>query len=127
MAPEPFEDDIDRDPPNLKALASALKTLSPDCDEKIWKFHRLAPMAYEARYFPALHDALYELARDWSSGDLGGVPSIKWNESGSNGLSGKQYFDRVWKRFLTDHYTGKRARWAPSSGMQRSWVGVLAR
>jgi len=107
MAPEPFEDDIDRDPPNLKALASALKTLSPDCDEKTWKFHRLAPMAYESRYFPVLHDPLYKLAKDWSSGDLGGVPSTKWNESGGNGLSGKQYFDRVWKRFLTDTYSGK--------------------
>lgn len=109
MAPEPFEDDIDRDPPNLKALASALKTLSPDCDEKTWKFHRLAPMAYESRYFPVLHDPLYKLAKDWSSGDLGGIPSIKWNNPGGNGLSGKQSFDRVWKRFLADTYTGKRA------------------
>ncbi len=108
MAPEPFEEDIDRDPPNLRKLASALKTLSPDCDERAWKFYGVAPMAYEARYFPVLHDALYKLARDWSSGDLGGVPSIKWNEPGSNGLSGNQCFDRVWRRFLKDNYTGKR-------------------
>lgn len=108
MAPEPFDDDIDRDPPNLRKLASALKALPPDCDESTWKFHRLAPMAYEARYFPVLHDALYKLARNWSSGVLGGVPSTKWNEPSSNGLSGKQYFDRVWKRFLTDTYTKKR-------------------
>ena len=108
MVPEPFEEDIDRDPPNQRKLASALKALSPDCDERTWKFHGVAPMAYEARYFPALHDELYKLARDWSSGDLGGVPSIKWNEPGSNGLSGKQCFDRVWRRFLKDTYTGKR-------------------
>lgn len=108
MAPEPFDEDIDRDPPNLRKLASALKALSPDCDEKTWKFHTLAPMAYEARYFPVLHDALYKLASDWSSGDLGGVPSIKWNEPGSHGLSGNQCFDRVWRRFLKDSYTGKR-------------------
>lgn len=109
MAPDPFEEDIDRDPPNLLALASALKTQSPDCDEKTWKFHRLGPMAYEARYFPVLHDQLYKLARDWSSGELAGVPSEKWVKPGSNGLSGQQCFDRVWRRFLKDSYTGKRA------------------
>jgi hypothetical protein len=108
MVPDPIDDGIDRDPPNLRKLASALKALSPDCDETTWKFHRLAPMAYESRYFPALHDALYNLCRDWSSGDLGGVHSTKWNKAGSNGFSGKQHFDRVWKRFLTDKYTGER-------------------
>lgn len=108
MAPKPFEEDIDRAPPNLRILASALKTLSPDCDEEKWTLHRLAPMAYESRYFPALHDKLYKLTRDWSSGDLGGVPSTKWNEPGSNGMSGKQYFDRVWRRFLNDNYTRTR-------------------
>lgn len=108
MVPDPIDDGIDRDPPNLRKLASALKALSPDCDETTWKFHRLAPMAYESRYFPALHDALYNLCRDWSSGDLGGVHSTKWNKAGSNGFSGKQHFDRVWKRFLTDKYTGGR-------------------
>ncbi len=124
MVPEPFEEDIDRDPPNLLGLASALKVLSPDCDEKTWKFHRLAPMAYEARYFPGLHDALYKLARDWSSGDLGGVPSTKWNEHGSNGVSGKQCFDRVWKRFLTDNYTGKRVTLGTIfwGAQQEGWV-----
>jgi len=105
----PLQSEIDRDPPNLKTLASALKTLTPDCDEKTWKFHRLAPLAYEARYHSELHDALYKLAHEWSSGDLGGVPSVKWTTPGSSGQSGKQCFDRVWKRFLTDTYAGKRA------------------
>jgi len=109
FTPAPLQAEVDRDPPNLLNLASALKVLTPDCSEKTWKFHRVGPMAYEARYFPELHDALYKLARDWSSGDLGGVPSVKWNTPGSNGQSGKQCFDRVWKRFLTDTYTGKRA------------------
>jgi len=109
MTPVTLQGGADREPPNLLTLASALKTLTPDCDEKTWKFHRLAPMAYESRYHPDLHDALYKLARDWSSGDLGGVPSVKWNTPASNGQSGKQCFDRVWKRFLTDSYTGKRA------------------
>jgi hypothetical protein len=105
----PLQAEFEREPPNLLTLAFALKTLSPDCDEKTWKFHRLAPMAYEARYHPDLHDALYKLARDYSSGDLSGVPSVKWNTLGGNGQSGKQCFDRVWKRFLTDSYSGKRA------------------
>lgn len=109
VAPVPLQADTDREPPNLLTLASALKVLPPDCDEKTWKFYRIAPMAYEARYFPEVHDALYKLARDWSSGDLGGIPSVKWNTPGGNGQSGKQCFDRVWKRFLTDNYTGKRA------------------
>jgi len=124
MTPEPFEEDIDREPPNLLSLASALKALSPDCDDKTWKFHRLAPMAYEARHFPALHDRLYTLAKDWSCGDLGGVPSTKWNEPGSQGVSGKQCFDRVWNRFLTDNYTGKRVTLGTIfwSAQQEGWV-----
>lgn len=109
LAPAPLQAAPDREPPNLLTLASALKVLPPDCDEKSWKFYRIGPMAYEARYFPELHDALYKLARDWSSGNLGGITSVKWNTPGGNGQSGKQCFDRVWKRFLTDNYTGKRA------------------
>lgn len=109
MTPVPFQVNFDREPPNLLTLASALKTLNPDCDERTWKFHRIAPMAYEARYFTELHDALYKLARDWSSGDLRGVTSVKWNTPGGNGQSGKQSFDRVWKRFINDKYNGKRA------------------
>jgi hypothetical protein len=108
MAPVPLQAAPDREPPNLLTLASALKVLPPDCDEKSWKFYRIGPMAYEARYFPELHGALYKLARDWSSGELGGIPSVKWNSPGGNGQSGKQCFDRVWRRFITDNYTGKR-------------------
>lgn len=124
LTPVPLQADSEREPPNLAALASALKVQSPDCDDKTWKFHRLAPMAYEARYFPALHDRLYQLAKDWSSGDLGGVPSTKWNEPGSQGVSGKQCFDRVWKRFLTDNYTGKRVTLGTIfwSAQQEGWV-----
>jgi hypothetical protein len=40
--------------------------------------------------------------------EIRSVPSVKWNTPGSNGFSGKQCFDRVWKRFLIDNYTGKR-------------------
>lgn len=100
--------DVEIEPPNLLQLASALKSLDPDCDEKTWKFHRIAPMAYAARYLSEVSDRLYQMTRDWSSGDLRGVPSKKWNTSGDSGFSGKQLFDRVWRRFLTDNYTGKR-------------------
>lgn len=104
----PLQVDLDHEPPNLLRLASALKVLTPDCDEKTWKMYRLGPLAYEARYYPELHDALYKLARDWSSGELGGISSVKWITPGCNGLTGKQSFDHVWRRFLTDTYTGKR-------------------
>lgn len=96
------------EPPNFAQLTSALKALDPDCDEKTWKFYRLAPMAYTAREFPEINDRLYQLARDWSSGDLRGIPSKKWCKPGGNGLSGRVYFNHVWKRFLTDTYAGKR-------------------
>jgi hypothetical protein len=76
FTPAPLQDDFERDPPNMLTLASALKTLTPDCSEKDWKFYRIAPLAYETRYFPELHDALYNLARSWSSGELGGVLRI---------------------------------------------------
>jgi hypothetical protein len=97
------------EPPNLQQLASALKPLDPDCAEKLWKFYRLGPLAYAAREFPELAEALRDLARRWSSGDLRGIPSKKWvTPSSSNGMSGQQAFNYVWKRFMTDNYTGKR-------------------
>jgi len=96
------------EPPNLEQLASALKALDPDCDEKTWKLYRIGPMAYTARVMPEIADRLHKLAREWSSGDLRGLPSKKWQAPGITGLSGKQMFGRVWKRFLTDNYTGKR-------------------
>lgn len=101
-------DDAYIEPPNLLRLASALKKLEPDCDEKTWKFHRIGPIAYTARAIPEIHDQLKTLAMRWSSGELRGIPSKKWNTPGCNGLTGKQSFERVWKRFLTDTYTGKR-------------------
>lgn len=96
------------EPPNLVRLASALTVLEADCDERTWTFHRIAPMAYTARAIPELHDQLYGLARRWSSGALCGAPSKKWRTPGCNGLTGEQYFERLWKRFLTDTYAGKR-------------------
>lgn len=103
------EDDVYVEPPNLLRLTSALTVLEPDCSEFVWKFHRLAPMANAAREFPEIADRLYQMAKDWSSGKLRGVPSKKWSTPGSNGFSGRQLFDREWKRFLSGRYTGKRA------------------
>ncbi len=108
VTPMPISDTSLTDPPNLHHLKSALKSLDPDCDERTWKFHRLAPLAYLVREFPELGDTLRALAIAWSSGELRGVPSTKWHTPGSNGLTGAQFFDRVWKRFLTDNYQGKR-------------------
>ncbi len=108
VVPKPLEDATGIQPPDLLQLESALKALDPDCDEKTWKFYRLAPLAYLSRAYPELHDTLRELAIRWSSGDLRGEPSWKWNNPGSNGLSGEQIFDSEWARFLTDNYSGKR-------------------
>ena len=97
-------------PPDLEKLSSALATLEPDCVEATWKLKRIAPLAMAARNHPELATALYELARSWSSGDLRGKPSKAWATPGStNGLTGEQVFDQVWKRFLKDTYTGKPA------------------
>lgn len=104
----PYADSNATEPPNLLHLESALKSLGPDCDDKTWKFYRLAPLAYLAREFPELTDTLRALAIRWSSGELRGEPSEKWKTPGGNGLSGAQIFDRVWQRFLTDNYQGKR-------------------
>ncbi len=102
LMPAPLQGDPDREPPNMVALTSALKGLTPDCDESTWKFYRIAPLANEAQLSPELRNELYALARSWSSGELGGVPSVKWLKAGSKGASGKQCFDRIWQRFLTD-------------------------
>jgi hypothetical protein len=97
-------------PPDLVKLASALTTLEPDCGEETWKLKRLAPLALAARNHPELANALRDMAKSWSSGDLSGKQSTAWTRAGStNGLTGEQVFDQVWKRFLTDTYTGKHA------------------
>lgn len=50
------------------------------------------------------------MAKDWSSGKLGGKPCSAWTTPGNkNGQSGEQIFDAVWNRFLNDSYNGKRA------------------
>lgn len=93
------EDDDKTPPPDLNFLASVLRALDPDCDEKTWKFYRLAPLAREARMHPHLKDELRELARSWSSGELRGIPSKAWNTAGRGGWTGRQWFEYEWKRF----------------------------
>ena len=94
--------------PDLKRLASALKVLDPDCEEDIWKLKRLAPMAKAAAEHPELADQLRELARDWSSGELAGKPSVAWSTPGkSNGLTGEAALEIEWDRFNKSIYTGK--------------------
>ena len=95
--------------PDLARLASALTVLDPDCDERTWKFKRLAPMANTAKIFPEFSDALYQLAVAWSRGDLQATPSKAWVTPGGNGKSGKQVFNSVWARFFNGSYSGKPA------------------
>lgn len=95
-------------PAQLQKLASALCALSPDVEEHVWSLHRIAPIARAARENPDLAVDLYLLARRWSSGELRGLPATAWTTSGGKGLTGEQYFDTLWKRFLNDGYIGGR-------------------
>lgn len=112
------------EPPNFAQLTSALKTLDPDCGEFEWTFHRIAPMANTAAEIPEIAERLYLITKEWSSGDLRGIPSKKWNTPGGNGLTGAQFFDRVWNRFLKGTYSGKKAtlRTIFWSAQQAGWV-----
>jgi hypothetical protein len=107
-ASAPFSSDYASEPPDLLKLTSALKALDPDCEEKLWKFYRLGPLAYAAREFPELADALHDMAIRWSSGELRGIPSKKWGTASANGMNGQTAFKYAWKRFMTDNYQGKR-------------------
>ena len=75
-------------PRELAKLRSALSTLDPDCEERVWKF-RVAALAREAKKHPAQRDELKELARCWSRGDLLGILASKW--------CGDSEFDKVWR------------------------------
>ena len=95
-------------PAQLQKLASALCALSPDVEEHVWSLHRIAPIARAARENPDLAVDLYLLARRWSSGELRGLASKAWTTSGGKGVTGEQYFDALWTRFLNDGYVGGR-------------------
>lgn len=92
----------------LDRLAAALKVLDPDCDDQTWKFGRLGPLAELARQHPEQADALHELARSWSSGQLRGKPCKAWSTPGGNGQTGEEVFESVWERLLNSTYAGKR-------------------
>jgi hypothetical protein len=100
-------DSTQSEAPDLKRLESALKALSPDCEEDIWKLKRLAPMAKAAAEHPEIADQMRELAGDWSSGELAGSPSVAWSTAGKNGgLTGEAAFEIEWNRFTKSNYAG---------------------
>lgn len=93
---------------DLEKLTSALKVSDPDCNEFTWKLHYIAVLAGLAREHTHLHDKLYELTMDWSSGKLAGKPAKAWTTPGSsNGRSGAEIFDETWTRFVSHPPTGK--------------------
>ncbi len=100
------DDALEFGPPDLMKLSSALSALDPDCDEETWKLRRLAPLATAARCHPELTTAFRDMARAWSSGELGGNLSKAWATPGGDGLTGEAAFDTVWQRFLSEKYTG---------------------
>lgn len=87
-------------PPELQKLASALKVLDPDCDEKTWTIYSIVPMINEARAHPELAMDIKRLARSWSSGVLRGKAANAWSVKGKNGKTGERYFEEVWDRFM---------------------------
>jgi hypothetical protein len=107
-----------------QALKAALARLGPDCDEPTWTLRRIAPLAAAARENPEHEDALRELARAWSRGDLWPVPSKAWGEPGGNGRTGEEIFDSVWDRFLKSSYDGDPTTLATiyHDAMEAGWI-----
>gem|GEM_PF-1423016 len=94
--------------PDMRRLRSALKTLPADCDEATWTLCRIAVLARLSVQFPQLATELEQLAKEWSSGKLAGVPSKAWVTPGlSTKLTGEELFPRVWERFRTEKQNGK--------------------
>lgn len=102
--PEP----VATEPVELGHLESALKALDPDCQEKTWANHRVAPLANAARDNPDLADTLFDLAVRWSSGKLRGQPAKTWAKSGTHGAARRTRLHFVWERFRYSPYEGKR-------------------
>ncbi len=101
-------DSIQSEVPDLKRLASALKVLDPDCDEKTWKLDIIAALAHAAANFPEHSKDLYQTGKNFSSGELRGKPSVAWSTPGkSNGLTGEEAFEIEWNRFFNSSYSGR--------------------
>jgi len=87
---------------NLLSLKSALAVLEPDCDDRTWKFHRIAPLANAAIDHPEHVQELFQLACDFSSGKLQNKPSKKWGHpSNVGGKSGREVIFSIWNRFIS--------------------------
>lgn len=101
-------DSTQSEAPDLKRLNSALKKLDPDCDEKTWKLDIIAALAHAAANFPDCYEDLHKTAKNFSSGELRGIPSVAWSTPGkSNGLTGEEAFEIEWKRFFNSSYSGR--------------------
>jgi hypothetical protein len=101
-------DSTQSEAPDLKRLNSALKVLDPDCDEKTWKLDIIAALAHEAANFPEYSKDLYQTAKNFSSGELRGTPSVAWSTPGkSNGLTGEATLEIEWNRFFNSSYSGR--------------------
>ncbi len=92
---------IQYDKPTLDQLRSALKHLDPDCDEKTWKFYRIAPLVHLAKAYSDDANAYKELAKEWSRGGLWNAPSKFWHAIPEPGKrTAEQEFEATWSRFL---------------------------
>lgn len=92
----------------LDRIKSALSRLTPDCDEKKWKFYRIVPLVELAKDNPEFQDQLKQMALEWSRGDYWKTPSLAWVTPGQgNKLAGEEAFEETWNRFFTGNYPGK--------------------
>lgn len=108
MFPEPVDEaSTSLDMPRLR---SALASLDPDCDERTWAYHRVAPLANAARDYPEQRGNLYELAWQFSSGKLAGKPAKTWTSAGKHGSPRRHRLASVWKKFLASTYKGTPAK-----------------
>lgn len=95
-------------PPNLERLRAALKVLDPDCPDRTWAVHRIAPLANAALEHPELAEELFRLAVVWSRGELRGRPATTWAMPGPHGTARRGRLHYVWAHYYHSTYTGKR-------------------
>jgi hypothetical protein len=108
--PEPTEDGDEGDEIDLVRLRSALTFLDPDGDDDhTWLAHRLGALVNAAKTRPDLHDDLFALAWQYSSGKLRGKAAKKWTKRAEGKHARMGRLSSVWKAFKRSTFSGKPA------------------
>ncbi len=110
--PDAVTSDPDQAHIDLESLTSALRVLDPDCPEKTWAGHRIAPLAHASKQCPEMADALWSLAVDWSSGKLRGKPAQTWKKNGPHGSPRLRRLCSLWDYFRSERNSNTQRRHA---------------